>query len=51
MMQMVGVLEVMLRFLGTVMGTWTLQDRSLDCWKTQLRGIASRLATLMVRVL
>ena len=34
MMQMVAVLDVMLRFLGTEMETSTLQDRSLDCRKT-----------------
>ena len=51
MMQIVGVLEVMLRFLGTVMGTSTLQDWPLDCWETPVKGIVSRWVTLMVRVL
>ena len=50
-MQTVGVLQVMPRFPGTVMGTSTHQDRSLECWKTPAKGTVSMLVVLMVRVL
>ena len=48
---MVAVLQVMPRFLGTVMGTSTHQDRSMDCWKSPAKGTASWLGVVMVRVL
>ena len=50
-MPMVTVLQVMPRFLGTVMGGSTYPDRSLDNWKTPVKGTVSRLLVVMVRVL
>ena len=38
MMPMVRVVQVMPWFLGTLIGTWTHQDCSLDCWKIPAKG-------------